>query len=129
MDLVRSGMKFLTGVEPTPVYLERTRGALSVRYMTSDKASADYLFGTLHRDGRFHVWPGKYLVDLPHLDAVVLTDSVSKKEAAALAPFIARGGRVVVVCDTPEKQKAAESLKGAVAVKCYGDVADALLVR
>ena len=39
MDLVQSGMKYLTGVEPTPVYLERTRGALSVRYMTSDKAS------------------------------------------------------------------------------------------
>ena len=59
----------------------------------------------------------------------MLTDSVSKKDAAALAPFIARGGRVVVVCDTPEKQKASESLKGAVAVKFYGDVADALLVR
>ncbi len=44
-----------------------------------------------------------------------------------LAPFIARGGRVVAVCDTPEKQKAAESLKGAVAVKSYDDVADALL--
>ena len=129
MDLVRSGMKFLTGVEPTPVYLERTRGALSVRYMTSDKASADYLFGTLHRDSRFHVWSGKHLDDLPHLDAVVLTDSVSKKDAAALAPFIARGGRVVVVCDTPEKQKASESLKGAVAVKFYGDVAEALLVQ
>ena len=129
MDLGRSGMKYLTGVEPTPVYLERTRGALSVRYMTSDKASANYLFGTLLRDSRFHVWSGKHLDDLPHLDAVVLTDSVSKKDAAALAPFIARGGRVVVVCDTPEKQKASESLKGAVAVKFYGDVADALLVR
>ena len=129
MDLVQSGMKYLTGVEPTPVYLERTRGALSVRYMTSDKASANYLFGTLLRDSRFHVWSGKHPYDLPHLDAVVLTDSVSTKEAAALATFIARGGRVVVVCDTPEKQKAAESLKGAVAVKCYGDVADALLVR
>ena len=129
MDLVRSGMKYLTGVEPTPVYLERTRGALSVRYMTSDKASANYLFGTLLRDSRFHVWSGKHLDDLPHLDAVVLTDSVSKKDVAALAPFIARGGRVVVVCDTPEKQKASESLKGGVAVKCYGDVADALLVR
>ena len=37
------------------------------------------------------------------------------------------GGRVVAVCDTPEKCKAAELLKGAVVVGRYGDVIAALL--
>ena len=127
MDIVRRGMKYLTGVEPSPVHLDRTRGALSVRYMTSGKASADYLFETLNRDSRFHVWPGKGLDDLPHLDAVVLTGPVSKKDAAALSSFIARGGRVVAVCDTPEKRKAAGPLKGATVVDSCDKIADALL--
>ena len=41
--------------------------------------------------------------------------------------FIARGGRVVAVCDTPEKRKAAELLKGAVVVESYDGVIAALL--
>ena len=128
MDLACRGLKYLTGVMPTPVHLDRTRGAISVRFQFSDKASADYLFGTLYRDSRFHVWAVKPpFVELPHADAVVLTGPVTEKGVKTLAPFIARGGRVVAVCDTPEKQKAAESLKGAVAVKSYDDVADALL--
>ncbi len=47
---------------------------------------------------------------------------------AFAAPFLARGGRVVAVCDTPEKQKAAAALKGAIQVKSYAYVADALLL-
>ena len=127
MDLVCRGMKYLTGVAPTPVHLDRTRGALSVRYQLSGKASADYLFETLYRDSRFHVWPVKPYVELQHADAVVLTGPVTEKGVKKLAPFIAHGGRVVAVCDTPEKEKAAKSLEGAVAVKSYGEIADALL--
>ena len=48
---------------------------------------------------------------------------------AFAAPFLARGGRVVAVCDTPEKQKAAESLKGAIVVKSYDAVVESLLPR
>lgn len=126
-DVVRSGIKYLTGVAPSPAYLNRTRGAVSLRYRTSDKASAEFLFGTLLRDRRFHVWPGKDGGEFPHLDAVVLTDKTNAKEAKTMNAFIARGGRVVAVCDTPEKRKAAELLKGAVVVGSYADVITALL--
>ncbi|MBP5511366.1 MAG: hypothetical protein J6Z49_10655 [Kiritimatiellae bacterium] len=126
-DIVRSGIKYLTGVAPSPAYLNRTRGALAIRYRSSDKASAEFLFGTLLRDRRFHVWPGKNGGDLPHLDAVVLTDKTNANEAKTMNAYIARGGRVVAVCDTPEKRKAAELLKGAVVVESYDDLIAALL--
>ena len=58
-DLVRNGFKYLTGVSPSPVYLDRTRGAVSVQYRTSNKASVEFLFNTLNRDSRFYVWAGK----------------------------------------------------------------------
>ncbi len=126
-DIVRSGIKYLTGVAPSPVYLNRTRGALALRYRSSDKASAEFLFGTLLRDSRFYVWPGKNAGMLAHLDAVVLTDKTDADEAKEMNAFIARGGRVVAVCDTPEKRKAAELLKGAVVVGSYDGVIAALL--
>ena len=126
-DIVRSGIKYLTGVAPSPAYLNRTRGAVSVRYRSSDKASAEFLFGTLLRDRRFHVWPGKDGGALAHLDAVVLTDKTNAEEAKKMNAFIARGGRVVAVCDTPEKRKAAELLKGATVVESYDKLIPALL--
>lgn len=126
-DIVRSGIKYLTGVAPSPAYLDRTRGAVSVRYRSSDKASAEFLFGTLLRDTRFHVWSGKNGGALAHLDAVVLTDKTDADEAKSMNAFIARGGRVVAVCDTPEKRKAAGMLKGAVMVDSYRDVVEAIL--
>ena len=126
-DIVRSGIKYLTGVAPSPAYLNRTRGAVSVRYRSSDKASAEFLFGTLLRDRRFYVWSGKDAGALAHLDAVVLTDKTDADEARRMNAFTARGGRVVAVCDTPEKRKAAELLKGAAIVESYDGVVDAIL--
>ena len=126
-DIVRSGIKYLTGVAPSPVYLNRTRGALSLRYRSSDKASAEFLFGTLLHDRRFHVYPGKDGGAFEHLDAVVLTDKTNADEAKEMNAFIARGGRVVAVCDTPDKRKAAELLKGAVVVESYDKLIQALL--
>ena len=126
-DIVRSGIKYLTGVAPSPAYLNRTRGAVSVRYRSSDKASAEFLFGKLLHDRRFHVWPGKNAGTLAHLDAVVLTDKTDAAEAKQMNAFIARGGRVVAVCDTPEKRKAAGLLKGAVVVESYDGVIEAML--
>lgn len=126
-DIVRSGIKYLTGVAPSPVYLNRTRGALSLRYRSSDKASAEFLFGTLLHDRRFHVYPGKDGGAFEHLDAIVLTDKTNADEAKEMNAFIARGGRVVAVCDTPDKRKAAELLKGAVVVESYDKLIQALL--
>ena len=109
------------------MYLNRPRGAIAVRYRSSDKASVEFLFNTLNRDSRFYVWSGKDLQDLSHVDAVVLTDKVTKGEAEVLERYIARGLRVVVVADTKAKRKAAETLKGAVVVDSYDKVIDALL--
>ena len=46
---------------------------------------------------------------------------------AALEDYISRGGRVVIVADTPAELNAAKSVKGAIVVDSYGKVADALL--
>ena len=78
-------------IAPSPAYLNRTRGAVSLRYRTSDKASAEFLFGTLLRDRRFHVWPGKDGGEFPHLDAVVLTDKTDAKEAQGRRAAEVRG--------------------------------------
>ncbi|MBQ9431024.1 MAG: hypothetical protein IJU44_05685 [Kiritimatiellae bacterium] len=126
-DLVRSGIKFLTGVAPTPVNLDRRRGTVSVRYRSSDKASAQFLFNTLLRDKRVDVWPGKDLNDLPHIDTVVLTDKVSDTDAKRLNGYIARGGRVVVVVDAETKRETAAKLNGAITVDSYDKVVDAIL--
>ena len=125
-DLVRSGLKYLTGVAPTPFYLEKTRGAPVVRYRLSDKASVEYLFNTLNLDSRFFVVADKSLDDLPHFDSVVLTGKTTDNDAKRLNLYMLRGGRVVVVCDTPDKLKAAKKLMGATVVKSYAEVAEAL---
>ena len=128
-DMVRSGIKYLTGVAPSPVYLNRTRGAMSVKFCSSDKASVEFLFGTLERDSRFYVWSGKGLESLSHMDAVVLTDKVTKEDIKTLEYSIARGVKVVVVADTKEKRKAAENFKNAVVVDSYSKVVDAILAE
>ncbi len=127
-DIVRGGMKYLTGVEPSAApSLDRVRGTVSVRYHASDKASVQYLLDTLIPDRHFDVWPGKEWGDMAHVDAYVVTDEVKKSSVAALEDYISRGGRVVIVADTPAERKAAKSVKGAIVVDSYGKVADALL--
>ncbi len=123
-DLVRDGIKYLTGVAPSPVYRDRTHGSLVVRYRRSDKASVEFLLNTLNRDSRFYVWPQQ---DVAHVDAVVITDKVTKDDAQDVARYRGRGLKVVVVADTPEKRNAAKKLKGAVVVDSYDKVVDALL--
>ena len=127
-DIVRGGMKFLTGVEPSAApSLDRVRGAVSVRYRSSDKASAQYLLDTLSRDRRIDVWPGKDWGDMAHVDVYVTTDEVKKSSVAALERYIARGGRVVIVADTPAERKAAKQVDGAVVLDSYDGVVDAVL--
>ena len=126
-DLVRKGVKFLTGVEPTKTHLDRNRGALAVRYVSSDKASAEFLAGTLLRDSRVHVLSGE-MNSLEHVDAVVWTEGKMKPaEARALSRFVKRGGRVVIVADTEKKRAAGWKVKGAVKVDSYGKVLEAIL--
>ena len=121
-------MKYLTGVEPSAApSLDRVRGAVSVRYHSSDKASAQYLLDTLIPDRRIDVWPGKEWGDMAHVDVYVQTDEVVKTSVAMLEKYISRGGRVVIVADTPAERKAAKMVKGAVVLDSYDGVVDAVL--
>lgn len=127
-DIVRAGMKFLTGVEPSAApTLDRVRGAVSVRYRSSDKASVQYLFDTLMLDRRIYVCSGKGLGGMAHTDVYVLTGDVKKKEVSKLEHFIQRGGRVVIVADTPAEREMAETVKGAVVLESYNGVVDAIM--
>ena len=127
-DIVTGGIKFLTGVEPSAApTLDRVRGAVSVRYRSSDKASAQYLFDVLTTDRRIDICPGKKLGDMEHLDVYVVTDEVKKGDVAQMEYFISRGGRVVLVADTPAERKAATMVKGALVLDSYDAVVDAIL--
>ena len=127
-DLVRNGIKLLTGVAPSGTWVDRMRGAVSVKYVSSDKASVQFLFGPLLRDSRIDVLPAKEgWEELPHVDAVVLTADVSNGDVSYLTTFIRRGGRVVVVADTEQGRQAAGKLAGAVVVDSYDKVIAAIL--
>lgn len=126
-DLVRSGIKFLTGVAPTPVYLDRVRGAVTLRYRVSDKKSAQFQLDTLIWDRRIDLCPGKDWIDLAHTDAIVQTGEVTDADAQMLNRFVEKGGRVVVLCDTPEKRQASAKLKDAITVEKYADIIDAVV--
>ena len=127
-DIVRGGLEYLTGVAPSAAPgLDRVRGAVSVRYRSSDKASAKYLFDTLTPDCRIDVWPGKEWGDMTHVDVYVVTDEVKKSTVLELEDYISRGGRVVIVADTPAELKAAKAVNGAVVLESYDGVVDAIL--
>ena len=127
-DIVTGGIKFLTGVEPSAApTLDRVRGAVSVRYRSSDKASAQYLFDVLTLDRRIDICPGKKLGDMEHLDVYVVTDEVKKGDVAEMEYFISRGGRVVIVADTEAERQAAKKVKGALMLDSYDGVVDAIL--
>ena len=64
---------------------------------------------------------------MAHVDVYVKTDAVKDADVAQLSAYMARGGRVVLVADTPAERKAAEKLKGAVVLESYDGVIDAIL--
>jgi glutamine amidotransferase-like uncharacterized protein len=127
-DIVRNGFKYLTGIAPSDnSYLDRVRGAVTVRYRSSDKASVQCLFNEILTDKRMYVWGGKNLTEIEHVDVYVCTDEVKKSDVADIESFIARGGKVVLVADTPAELKAAKNVKGAVVIESYENVVDAIL--
>ena len=123
---MRGGIKFLTGVAPSQVNRDRVRGAVSVRFSVSDKASAQYYLDTLMRDRRIDVHPGNDIHDTTHLDVIILTD-VNSDSAVNLKGFMVRGGRVIVMADTKAKRSAAGKIAGVRIVGEYGDLIDEIL--
>lgn len=131
-DIVRGGIRSLTGVAPSAVDTTRTRGALSVLFrVVKDKPSAEFYFGTLLRDRRFDVRSASSIDpnDLPHLDAIVIPAPEKKDDSPRLREFVANGGRIVVVADTDAERALAEKIAGATVVDSYANVVDALLVN
>jgi glutamine amidotransferase-like uncharacterized protein len=131
-DIVRGGIRYLTGVAPSMVDTTRTRGSLSVLFRAvKEKSAAEFYFGTLLRDRRFDVRFGSSIDanDLPHLDAVVIPAPEKKDDSPRLREFVANGGRIVVVADTDAKRALAEKIAGATVVDSYAKVVDALLTN
>ena len=127
-DIVCGGMKFLTGVKPSAApTLNKVRGAVAVRYSTSDKASVQFLLDVLTLDQRINIWSSKKSYDMSHIDVYVVTGEVKKDAVNQLESYISRGGRVVIVADTNEELEASKMVKGAVVLKSYDGVLDAIL--
>ena len=125
-DLVRGGIKFLTGVAPSQVNRHRVRGAVSVCYRISDKDSMQYYLDTLIRDRRIDVLSSDDISDPAHLDVIVLT-SVNPGDATKLSRFISRGGRVIVVAETESERKKASKIAGAVLVGSYAGLMEEII--
>jgi len=127
-DLVRSGIKYLTGVAPSPVNFDRVRGSLSVIYraVKTDASRALYYDGIL-RDRRFDVYTDFNENDYPHVDAIVLAD-VEKDDgdSPAFRQFIADGGLLIAVAKTKAERERAEKIPGAAIVDSYDKVLELL---
>lgn len=130
--IVRGGIKFLTGVAPTPVNHDSVRGAVSVYFRTAkEKSAAEFYLGTLLRDRRFDATAGSGIEadQLRHFDAVVIPALHKKndEDIPLLKRFATRGGRVVIIADTEKERELSAAIPGAVVVDAYGKVPDALL--
>ena len=126
-DLVRSGIKYLTGVAPSPVYFDRVRGALSVAYRSASTAEARAVFyDKILRDRRFDVRIQFDENDYPYVDAIVLTTVSKGDNSPAMRQFIANGGQLIVVAKTKEERAIAEKISGATILDSYDKMLEIL---
>ena len=128
-DIVRSGIKYLTGVAPSPVYNDRTRGAVTVLYGTSkDDESLKFYYNDFLRDRRFYVRTGFDANDYAHADAIVTAMSdASWLNAPSVRRFAKRGGRIVLVARSDKERAAAAKIAGAVVVGSCAEIPAAIL--
>ena len=116
-DLVRSGIKYLTGVAPSPVYFDRVRGALSVAYRSASTAEARAIFyDKILRDRRFDVRTNLDENDFPHADVIVLGSVEKGDDSPAILQFVANGGKVIAVARNKEARATAAKIPGAIVV-------------
>ncbi len=125
-DLVKGGIKYLTGVSPSIHALDRVRGAVSVRYAMSDAQSARFYFNKLIRDRRIDVLRAKDYSNYANTEVLVLTDPESHS-FATLREFMFSGGKVVILADTPAEEKYCNAIKGAVVVDSYDKIIPEIL--
>ena len=122
-DLVRSGIKYLTGVAPSPVNLDRVRGSLSVIYRSvKTDASRAFYYDKLLRDRRFDVRTKFDENDYPHVDVIVLASVTKEDDSPVFRQFIANGGQLIAVAKTKAERAKAEKIPGAIVVDSYDKV-------
>ena len=140
---VQGAFRYVTGREVDWDYPQRKRGQLAVGLVCDDSLGVETarFVQKLLTEEVFDVIPlNKGLIGegiLHNLDAVLVPEGEDSKSCEALCgnnlehtkALLARGGRIVIVADTPEEQNAAKKLKGALVLESYGDVADAILKR
>ena len=116
-DLVRAGIKYLTGVAPSPVYFDRVRGALSVIYRSVpyEKVQSDY-YDKVISDRRFDVRTNLDENDFPHADVIVLGSVEEGDDSPAILQFVANGGKVIAVARNKEARATAAKIPGAIVV-------------
>ena len=128
-DMVRAGIKYLTGVAPSQVCNARARGAVTVLYSTSkDDESLKFYFDAFLRDRRFYVRTGFDANDYAHADAIVTAMSdASWLDAPSVRRFAKRGGKIVVVARNDKERAAAAKIAGAVVVGSCAEIPAAIL--
>ena len=119
-DLVRSGIKFLTGVAPSPVNLDRVRGSLAVLYRSvrTDESRA-FFYDKILCDRRFDVRTKFDENDYPHVDVIVLASVTKEDDSPTFRQFIANGGQLIAVAKTKFERETAEKITGAMIVDSY----------
>ncbi|MBR4172399.1 MAG: hypothetical protein IKR48_12170 [Kiritimatiellae bacterium] len=129
-DLVRGILKYLTGVRPSKVNIDRSRGAISVFFQSCQrKEVAQFYMDKLLTDRRFDLSYGKEMDDnlLPHTDVVVLSSPSKTDLTKGLRDFLSNGGRVVILADTKEKEDLANTLEGTTIVRSLDEIIPAIL--
>jgi glutamine amidotransferase-like uncharacterized protein len=97
-DIVQNICKYLTGVKPTFIDLDRKRGAINVFFKTGKRDAARFYYKKLIADRRFDVRSGSSvdLNILPHTDVLIFSDYNGEIISDNLKSFAARGGKVIL---------------------------------
>ena len=112
--------------EAGQVRRDRVRGALSVASgPCTDRDAARFLVQRMMHDRRFDLTVGNVTPSvLEHADAVLLQQPEKNSLDAKLAKFVANGGTVIALADTPERATAVRKFRhpGATVAASYDEV-------
>ncbi len=131
-DIVNGAIGFLTGTKPTQRRRDRVRGALTVACESeTDKTTAQFLLQRLMHDRRFDLMVGDVTASVrEHADVVLLLRPAKGEYGKSLQQFVANGGQVIALANTPARQAVVEKFAPGVTVATsYDDVMEKLAAR
>lgn len=130
-DIVTGVIKYLTGREAVQVRRDRVRGALSIASEScTDRDAARFLVQKLMHDLRFDLRVDDITPSVrEHADVILMLQPSAGDFGPDAAAFVANGGTVIALADTPARAAAVAKFKypGATVVKSYGEVFAKLL--